>query len=86
MIRNTQLTLVQRVTSSDDQAAAAAVAAAMGLDESQQRSLASLGVGEAVAFATRSLAPSKIVVPDWRRKSAGAQLAMPDDARIVTQN
>lgn len=82
VIRNTQLKIVHRLTSSDDQAA---VAAAMGLDESQQRSLASLGVGEAVAFATRSVAPSKTVVPDWRRQSTGARLVMPDDARVARQ-
>jgi len=80
VIRNTQLKIVHRLTSSDDQSAAAA---AMGLNELQRRVLTRLGVGEAVAFSTRSHEPSRIVVPNWLRRAGGEQSEMPDDRQIA---
>ena len=80
VIRNTQLKVVHRLTSSDDQSA---MAASMGLDDSQRRALATLGVGEAVAFSTRSIEPCKIAIPDMRRRTATATTAVPDDHRIA---
>lgn len=79
-IRNTQLKLVHRLTSADDQSA---VAASMVLDDTQRRSLAALGVGEAVAFSTRSVEPCKIVVPDTTRRVGPTVAIDPDDSRIA---
>ena len=79
-IRNTQLKLVHRLTSADDRSA---VSASMGLDDSQRRALASLGVGEAIAFSPRSTEPCKIAVPDMLRRRGTDITAAPDDARIA---
>lgn len=80
-IRNTQLKIVHRLTSADDQSA---VAASMGLDDSQRRALATLGVGEAIAFSARSTEPCKIAVPDMLRRAGSAITSAPDDARIAS--
>lgn len=80
-IRNTQLKIVHRLTSADDQSA---VAASMGLDDSQRRALATLGVGEAIAFSARSTEPCKIAVPDMLRRTGTAITSAPDDARIAS--
>jgi len=81
-IRNTQLKIVHRLTSADDQSA---VTASMGMDDGQRRALASLGVGEAVAFSARSNEPCKIMVPDPLRRSGLASHSLSDDACIAAK-
>lgn len=80
VIRNAQLKIVHRLTSSDDQSA---IGASMGLNESQQQSLAALDVGEAIAFSPRSTEPCKIIVPD-RFRTTREQCHIPmNDTQIA---
>lgn len=81
VIRNTQLKIVHRLSSAEDQSA---VAAAMGLDEPQRRSISALAVGEAVAFSARSHEPCRIAVPDLLSESGTARLDVPDDVAVAT--
>lgn len=81
VIRNAQLKIVHRLSSSDDQAA---VGASMGLNDLQRRALAWLGVGQAIAFSARSVEPCKIAVPDPLRPTTGVNDSpAPDDAQIA---
>lgn len=77
-VKNTNLKLMHRIVAQDDRDV---MGGAMNLDENQQRAVASLPVGRAVAYAEGADAPYLLEIIDYKRRLAGKHVT----DRVVAQ-